>query len=109
DAATTASNASISSSATFRPPICGFIAAGSRIERPGMTPKIVVVAGSIRTGAYSARTADAAMKELAIQGAEVTRLSLADYPLPIMDEDLEREKGIPDNAMRLGRAIAAHD
>jgi chromate reductase len=33
-----------------------------------------------------------------MQGAEVTRISLADYPLPIMDEDLEHEKGIP--AMR---------
>jgi NAD(P)H-dependent FMN reductase len=49
------------------------------------------------------------MKELALQGAEVTRISLADYPLPIMDQDLEREKGIPESAMRLGRMIAAHD
>jgi NAD(P)H-dependent FMN reductase len=70
---------------------------------------MLVFAGSIRTGAFSARTADAAMKELALQGAEVTRISLADYPLPIMDQDLEREKGIPENALRLGRMIAAHD
>ncbi|CAN0654607.1 chromate reductase, NAD(P)H dehydrogenase (quinone) [Nitratireductor aquimarinus] len=74
-----------------------------------MTPKILVFAGSIRTGAYSGQTADAAMKELAQQGAEVTRISLVDYPLPIMDEDLEREKGIPENVYRLGRLIAAHD
>jgi chromate reductase len=72
-------------------------------------PKILVFAGSIRVGAFSGRTADAAQKELAIQGAEVTRISLADYPLPIMDQDLEREKGIPDNAMKLARLIAAHD
>jgi NAD(P)H-dependent FMN reductase len=72
-------------------------------------PKILVFAGSIRTGAYSARTADAASRELALQGAEVTRISLADYSLPIMDQDLEREKGIPDSAYRLGRMIAAHD
>jgi NAD(P)H-dependent FMN reductase len=74
-----------------------------------MAPRILVFAGSIRTGAFSGRTADAAMKELALQGAEVTRISLADYPLPIMDQDLEREKGVPENAMRLGRMIAAHD
>ncbi|EKF19267.1 NADPH-dependent FMN reductase [Nitratireductor pacificus] len=74
-----------------------------------MNPKILVFAGSIRTGAYSGQTADAAMKELAQQGAEVTRISLADYPLPIMDEDLEKEKGIPENVYRLGRLIAAHD
>ena len=72
-------------------------------------PKILVFAGSIRTGAYSGRTADIAQKELAQQGAEVTRISLADYPLPLMDEDLEVEKGIPENAMKLARLIAAHD
>lgn len=74
-----------------------------------MAPRILVFAGSIRSGAYSGRTADAAVKELALQGAEVTRISLADYPLPIMDEDLEREKGVPENAMRLGRMFAAHE
>lgn len=74
-----------------------------------MNPKILVFAGSIRTGAYSGKTADAAMKELALQGAEVTRISLADYPLPIMDQDLEREKGVPENAYRIARHIAAND
>lgn len=74
-----------------------------------MTPKILVFAGSIRTGAYSGKTADAAQKELALQGAEVTRISLGDYPLPIMDQDLEAEKGVPDNAVKLARLFAAHD
>ena len=74
-----------------------------------MTPKILVFAGSIRTGAWSGKTADAAQKELAQQGAEVTRISLADYPLPIMDQDLERAEGIPENAYRLGRLFDAHD
>ena len=72
-------------------------------------PRILVFAGSVRSGAFSGRTADVAQKELAIQGAEVTRISLGDYPLPIMDEDLEKEKGIPENAIRLGRQIADHD
>lgn len=74
-----------------------------------MIPKILVFAGSVRTGAYSGRTADIAQKELALQGAEVTRISLADYPLPIMDQDLEKEKGIPANALKLARMIAAND
>ncbi|MES0170551.1 NAD(P)H-dependent oxidoreductase [Mesorhizobium sp. M0027] len=72
-------------------------------------PKILVVAGSVRSGAYSGRTADVAQKELAMQGAEVTRISLADYPLPILDQDLEKEEGIPEKAVKLGRMIAAHD
>ncbi|MFK0686602.1 NADPH-dependent FMN reductase [Mesorhizobium sp. IMUNJ 23033] len=74
-----------------------------------IVPKILVFAGSVRSGAFSGRTADVAQKELAMQGAEVTRISLGDYPLPIMDEDLEKEKGVPENAMKLGRLIAAHD
>jgi chromate reductase len=72
-------------------------------------PKILVFAGSLRSGAYSGRTADVAQRDLAMQGAEVTRISLADYPLPILDEDLEKEKGIPDTAVKLARQVVAHD
>ena len=72
-------------------------------------PKILVFAGSIRTGAYSGKTADCAQRELAVQGADVTRISLADYSLPLMNEDLEREEGIPENAYKLARFFAAHD
>ncbi|WP_310325921.1 NAD(P)H-dependent oxidoreductase [Aminobacter aminovorans] len=74
-----------------------------------LVPRILVFAGSIRTGAYSGRTADIAQKELALQGADVTRISLADYPLPIMDEDLEERDGVPENAIKLARLIDMHD
>ncbi len=74
-----------------------------------MTARILVFAGSIRTGAFSGHMADAAEKELRAQGAEVTRITLADYPLPIMDQDLEAAHGVPENAMKLGRVFAAHD
>jgi NAD(P)H-dependent FMN reductase len=74
-----------------------------------MPPKILVFAGSNRTGAYSGLLAGAAATALARAGADVSRIALADYPLPIMDEDLEKASGIPDNALRLGRLIAAHD
>ncbi|MER9653447.1 NAD(P)H-dependent oxidoreductase [Mesorhizobium sp. M0152] len=72
-------------------------------------PKILVFAGSVRNGAFSGRTADVAQKELAIQGAEATRISLGDYPLPILDEDVEKDTGVPENAHKLARLIAAHD
>lgn len=49
------------------------------------------------------------MKELARQGADVTRISLADYPLPLMNEDLEVEEGIPENAIKLARQVGGHD
>ncbi|MGX5832396.1 NADPH-dependent FMN reductase [Mesorhizobium sp. 43Arga] len=72
-------------------------------------PKILVFAGSVRSGAYSGRTADVAQKVLAMQGAEATRISLIDYALPILDEDLEKDRGVPENAVRLSRLISAHD
>ena len=56
---------------------------------PMPVPKILVFAGSIRTGSYNARLAALAAKELALTGADVTRISLEDYPLPIYDGDDE--------------------
>ena len=51
-------------------------------------PKILVIPGSLRTGSHNARLAALATKELALAEAEVTRISLADYPLPLFDADL---------------------
>ena len=48
-----------------------------------MSPKILVFAGSIRTGSHNARLAALAAKELALAGADVTRISLEDFPLPL--------------------------
>lgn len=73
------------------------------------TPRILVFAGSNRAGAYSGKVAAVAALELARLECDVTRISLIDYPLPIMDEDLQRLQGIPENAMKLGRLFAAHD
>ncbi|MBE7182985.1 MAG: NAD(P)H-dependent oxidoreductase [Methylobacterium mesophilicum] len=73
-----------------------------------MAPRILVFAGSTRIGATSGRFAACAAHELGLQGAEVTRIDLGDYPLPLMNEDLEREEGIPQSALRLGRQIAGH-
>ena len=72
------------------------------------SPNILVFAGSIRTGSYNGKLAAAAAKELALHDADVTLISLADYPLPIYDADLEKENGIPENAKKLARLIASH-
>lgn len=70
--------------------------------------KILVLAGSIRTGSLSTKLAALAAKELALIDADVTRISLADYEMPIYNGDLEKEKGQPENAVKLARLIAAH-
>src|SRR5688572_13788666 len=70
-------------------------------------PRILVFAGSIRTGAFSAKLAALAAKELALEGAEVTLISLADYPLPIYNADMEKNDGFPDSAKKLAKLIQA--
>jgi NAD(P)H-dependent FMN reductase len=70
--------------------------------------RILVFAGSIRTGAYSGKLAAAAAKELAVAGADVTLVSLGDYPLPIYNADIEKHDGFPDNAKTFARLIEAH-
>ena len=61
-------------------------------------PKILVFAGSIRSGSFNARLAAAATKEFALAGADVTRISLLDYSMPIYDGDLEANEGPPVKA-----------
>ena len=70
--------------------------------------KILVIPGSLRTGSHNARLAAAAAHELAQAGAEVTRISLGDFPLPIYDGDLQAKSGAPKHAVNLKLMIGAH-
>jgi chromate reductase len=73
-----------------------------------LVPKILVFAGSIRTASFNARLAALAAKELALTGAEVSRISLEDYPLPIYNGDDEAKSGVPANARNLKQMMAEH-
>jgi chromate reductase len=70
--------------------------------------KILVIPGSLRTGSLNARLAAVAAHEIAQAGAEVTRISLSDFPLPIYDGDLQARSGVPKHAVNLKRMIGAH-
>lgn len=72
------------------------------------TPKILVIPGSTRTGSLNIKLAAAATDELARAGAEVTRISLSDFPLPLYDADLHARSGVPKHAINLKRLIGAH-
>jgi chromate reductase len=71
-------------------------------------PKVLVLAGSIRVGSFNARLAAIAAKEIARAEAEVTRISLLDFPLPLYDGDHEARSGAPENAVKLKRMFCAH-
>jgi chromate reductase len=70
--------------------------------------KILVIPGSLRTGSLNARLAATAACEFAQAGADVTRISLADFPLPIYDGDLQSKSGVPKHAVNLKRMMSAH-
>src|SRR3974390_1861287 len=70
--------------------------------------KILVVPGSLRTGSLNAKLAAVIAHRFALAGVDVTRLSLADFPLPIYDGDLQAKSGVPKNAINLKRMLAAH-
>ena len=70
--------------------------------------KILVIPGSLRTGSLNAKLAAVAAYRLAQDGAEVTRLSLADFSLPIYDGDLQTRSGVPKSAVDLKRMIGSH-
>jgi chromate reductase len=70
--------------------------------------KILVIPGSIRTGSLNARLAATAAVEFAQAGVEVTRISLADFPLPIYDGDLQSKSGVPKHAINLKRMMSTH-
>ncbi len=71
-------------------------------------PKILVIAGSLRSGSHNARLAALAAKELALAEADVTRISLLDYPLPIYDADFAADAGMPRPAVQLKHMLEAH-
>src|ERR1700683_4669179 len=72
------------------------------------TLKILVIPGSLRIASYNGRLAALAAKELALADAEVTRISLVDYPLPLFDAEMPAEVATPQNAVQLRRMGEAH-
>ncbi|MEA2937428.1 MAG: hypothetical protein QOC56_932 [Alphaproteobacteria bacterium] len=72
------------------------------------SPKILVIPGSLRSGSHNSRLAALATKELMLADANVTRISLGDYPLPIYDADLASKAGPPFNALKLKQLVSAH-
>ncbi len=70
---------------------------------------ILVFAGSLRAESFNRKLAHVAAEGARRAGATVTAIDLRDYPLPVMDEDLEQSQGLPANALRLKELFRASD
>ena len=72
-------------------------------------PRILAFAGSLRKKSFNQRLVRIAAEGANKAGADVTVIDLADYPLPVFDEDLEKAEGLPDNAIKLKAILKQHD
>jgi len=60
------------------------------------TPHLIAFAGSLRADSYNKLLVNNAADLARANGAEVTVIDLKEYPLPIFDEDLEKELDSPE-------------
>lgn len=72
-----------------------------------MKPKILAFAGSLRKDSYNKKLVRIAAQSAETEGAEVQVIDLADYPLPVFDEDLESREGMPANGAKLKELMKA--
>ena len=69
--------------------------------------KVLVFAGSTRSGSYNRKLAREVAALASERGAEVTHLELGDYDLPMYNADLEA-KGTPADVMKLKQVFHEH-
>ncbi len=72
-------------------------------------PKIVAIAGSLRTASFNKKLTALAADAARAAGAEVTTVDLRDLALPLFDEDLEAASGLPAGALKLKSLLRASD
>ena len=69
--------------------------------------KLLVFAGSTRSGSWNRKLAQVTSAMARSAGAEVTHLELADYDVPMYNADLEA-RGTPPDVIRLKQAMYEH-
>jgi NAD(P)H-dependent FMN reductase len=73
------------------------------------TPRILAFAGSSRRESFNKQLIKIAVAGAKSAGAEVTLIDLADYPLPLFNQDLEAEQGLPEKAVELKKLFLDSD
>ncbi len=72
-------------------------------------PKILAFAGSARKDSLNKKLLKIAVEGAQAAGADVTLVDLADFELPLFNQDLESDMGMPDIAGKFKRLMIAHD
>ena len=72
-------------------------------------PRILAFAGSLRKDSYNKTLVKIAVEGARDAGADLTEIDLRDYPMPILDQDDEAERGKPEAAKKLKAMMIEHD
>jgi len=73
-----------------------------------VAPRILAFAGSTRRESFNKKLIQHAVKGAREAGADVTLIDLKDVPLPLFDQDLEAEHGMPENGAKLKKLFVDH-
>jgi len=71
--------------------------------------KILAFAGSSREASFDKKLVKIAALCAEEAGAAVTIIDLTDYPMPLFNQDLEQEEGMPENARQFKNLLIEHD
>lgn len=71
--------------------------------------KLLAFAGSTRNGSFNQAILTVAAEGARESGAKVTVVNLADYPMPLFNEDEEKVSGVPENARAFKQLLTEHD
>ena len=71
--------------------------------------KILAFSGSSRRESYNQKLVKIAASGASKEGASITIINLADFPMPIFNQDLEQEQGMPESASQLKKLMIEHD
>lgn len=71
--------------------------------------KILAFSGSLRAESFNQKLVNIAADGAREAGAQVTVISLKDFPMPLYDQDLEDASGKPEKAKELKKLFLEHD
>lgn len=71
-------------------------------------PKILAFAGSSRIDSFNKKLVKFAAEGAKKTGAEVKYIDLLDYPMPLFNEDLEKQAGLPQKVREFKHLLREH-
>ncbi len=71
-------------------------------------PKILAFAGSSRIDSFNKKLVKIAIEGASQAGAEVRYVDLLDYPMPLFNEDLEKQEGLPPKVLEFKHLLREH-